>query len=87
MKSIKLIGETCEDPAGHSLAVIIQLPVPRAPAFEKAMTRPAKKVASITKSNAQGYGMVLWDEVFCKISREFPDVETEPTETYFMFSF
>src|SRR4051812_30794130 len=29
-------------------------------AFEKARSRPRKRVASITKSNAQGYGMVLW---------------------------
>ena len=46
-------------------------------AFEKAMTRPRHRVASVTKSNAQGYGMVLWDEVFEQIAAEFPDVETE----------
>jgi hypothetical protein len=34
-------------------------------------------VASITKSNAQGYGMVLWDEVFDEVAAEFPDIETE----------
>lgn len=46
-------------------------------AFEKAKTRPRKKVTSITKSNAQGYGMVLWDEVFENISKQYPDIETE----------
>jgi tartrate dehydrogenase/decarboxylase/D-malate dehydrogenase len=46
-------------------------------AFEKATTRDAKRVASITKSNAQGYGMVLWDEVFEDVAAEFPDIETE----------
>jgi len=46
-------------------------------AFEKARTRSRKRVASITKSNAQGYGMVLWDEVFASVAREFPDVATE----------
>jgi tartrate dehydrogenase/decarboxylase / D-malate dehydrogenase len=46
-------------------------------AFEKAMTRPRRKVSSITKSNAQGYAMVLWDEVFDAVAVEFPDVETE----------
>ncbi len=46
-------------------------------AFEKAVTRPRKKVASVTKSNAQGYGMVLWDEVFAEIAAEFPQIETE----------
>lgn len=45
--------------------------------FEKAATRPRKKVASITKSNAQGYGMVLWDEVFDRVAAEFPQIETE----------
>jgi len=46
-------------------------------AFEKAATRPRKKVASITKSNAQGYGMVLWDEVFALVAADFPQIETE----------
>ena len=46
-------------------------------AFEKAGARPRKRVASITKSNAQGYGMVLWDEVFSAVAAEYPHVETE----------
>jgi tartrate dehydrogenase/decarboxylase/D-malate dehydrogenase len=46
-------------------------------AFEKARTRPRRRVASITKSNAQGYGMVLWDEVFASVAAEFPDIPTE----------
>jgi tartrate dehydrogenase/decarboxylase/D-malate dehydrogenase len=46
-------------------------------AFEKAATRPGKKVTSVTKSNAQGYGMVLWDEVFSDVAKDFPDIETE----------
>jgi tartrate dehydrogenase/decarboxylase / D-malate dehydrogenase len=46
-------------------------------AFEKARTRPRKRVASITKSNAQGYGMVLWDECFAAVAKDFPDIETE----------
>lgn len=46
-------------------------------AFEMAVTRPRKKVASITKSNAQGYGMVLWDECFARVAQEFPSIETE----------
>lgn len=46
-------------------------------AFEKARTRSRKRAASITKSNAQGYGMVLWDEVFAAVARDFPDVATE----------
>jgi tartrate dehydrogenase/decarboxylase / D-malate dehydrogenase len=46
-------------------------------AFELAETRPDKRITSITKSNAQGFGMVLWDEVFAAIAADFPDVETE----------
>jgi tartrate dehydrogenase/decarboxylase / D-malate dehydrogenase len=45
-------------------------------AFEQAQRRPRKRLASITKSNAMQYTMVLWDEVFAEIAREFPDVET-----------
>jgi tartrate dehydrogenase/decarboxylase/D-malate dehydrogenase len=34
-----------------------------------------KKVTSITKSNAQQFGMVLWDEVFKDVARNYPDVQ------------
>ncbi len=47
-------------------------------AFELAVKRNGKrKVTSITKSNAQGFGMVLWDRVFQSVAAEFPDIETE----------
>jgi tartrate dehydrogenase/decarboxylase / D-malate dehydrogenase len=46
-------------------------------AFAKARTRPRHRVASITKSNAQGYGMVLWDEVFAAVAKDYPEVATE----------
>ncbi|WP_280400720.1 tartrate dehydrogenase [Nocardia carnea] len=46
-------------------------------AFDLARTRPHRKVSSVTKSNAQQYGMVLWDEVFTRVSGDYPDVETE----------
>ena len=46
-------------------------------AFELARTRKRRKVTSVTKSNAQQYGMVLWDEVFQRVAQEYPDVETE----------
>jgi tartrate dehydrogenase/decarboxylase/D-malate dehydrogenase len=45
-------------------------------AFELAKKR-RKRLASITKSNAQGFSMVFWDEVFRGVAREYPDVETE----------
>jgi tartrate dehydrogenase/decarboxylase/D-malate dehydrogenase len=47
-------------------------------AFQLAVKRNGKrKVTSITKSNAQGFGMVLWDRVFAGVAAEFPDIETE----------
>jgi tartrate dehydrogenase/decarboxylase/D-malate dehydrogenase len=47
-------------------------------AFELARKRNRKKrVASITKSNAQGFSMVLWDRAFAQVADEFPDIATE----------
>jgi tartrate dehydrogenase/decarboxylase/D-malate dehydrogenase len=47
-------------------------------AFELARKRHRKRrVTSITKSNAQGFGMVLWDRVFQSVASEHPDIETE----------
>ena len=46
-------------------------------AFDLARTRTRRKVSSVTKSNAQQYGMVLWDDVFKRVAVDYPDVETE----------
>ncbi len=47
-------------------------------AFELATRRGGKKrVASVTKSNAQGFSMVLWDRAFQSVAAEFPAIETE----------
>lgn len=46
-------------------------------AFDLARARVVKKVSSVTKSNAQQYGMVLWDEVFNRVALDYPDVTTE----------
>jgi tartrate dehydrogenase/decarboxylase / D-malate dehydrogenase len=46
-------------------------------AFDLARTRLVRKVSSVTKSNAQQHGMVLWDEVFERVAADYPDVETE----------
>ncbi len=45
-------------------------------AFEAARKRPRKKITSITKSNAQQFGMVLWDEVFKAVAKDYPDVQS-----------
>ena len=42
--------------------------------FEQAMAR-SKRLASVTKSNAQKYSMVFWDEVTDRLAAEFPEVE------------
>lgn len=46
-------------------------------AFDFAKEKGRKKVTSITKSNAQRYGMVLWDRIFKEVSAKYPDIRTE----------
>jgi tartrate dehydrogenase/decarboxylase/D-malate dehydrogenase len=47
-------------------------------AFELARKRNRKRrVTSITKSNAQGFSMVLWDRTFQAVASEYSDIETE----------
>ena len=46
-------------------------------AFELARERKKMHVTSITKSNAQGYGMVLWDRTFDAVKEEYPDISTD----------
>jgi len=42
--------------------------------FEQARARRGK-LASVTKSNAQKYSMVFWDEITRKVAADYPDVE------------
>ncbi len=44
-------------------------------AFDLARTR--RRLTLVTKSNAQRHGMVLWDEVFAEVARDFANVETD----------
>jgi tartrate dehydrogenase/decarboxylase / D-malate dehydrogenase len=46
-------------------------------AFDAARKRPRKKLTSITKSNAQVYGLGLWDDVFAAVRKDYPDVKSE----------
>ena len=46
-------------------------------AFETAMKRKRKHLTLVTKSNAQRHGMVLWDEVFFSLQKEYPEVRTQ----------
>ena len=45
-------------------------------AFELAMTRKRKEVASATKSNGISISMPYWDERFAAIAKEYPQVKT-----------
>ncbi len=46
-------------------------------AFELARQRPRRQLTLVTKSNAQRFGMVMWDEIFDEVARDFPDVATD----------
>ncbi|HEY5638301.1 MAG TPA: tartrate dehydrogenase [Burkholderiales bacterium] len=43
-------------------------------AFRLAQKRKRRHLTLVTKSNAQRHGMVLWDEVFFEVAKDFPDV-------------
>jgi tartrate dehydrogenase/decarboxylase / D-malate dehydrogenase len=43
-------------------------------AFGLARSRPRKLLTVVTKSNAQRYAMVMWDEIAAEVAGEFPDV-------------
>jgi tartrate dehydrogenase/decarboxylase/D-malate dehydrogenase len=43
-------------------------------AFELARSRPARRLASVTKSNASPHASVLWDEVVAEVASDFPEV-------------
>jgi tartrate dehydrogenase/decarboxylase / D-malate dehydrogenase len=43
-------------------------------AFRLAQSRPRKRLTVVTKSNAQRYAMVMWDEIAAEVAGEFPDV-------------
>ncbi len=43
-------------------------------AFELARSRPRKLLTVVTKSNAQRFGMVMWDEIAAEVAQDYPDV-------------
>ncbi len=64
---------------GTELAVFTRRGVERIMrfAFELARGRPKRHLTCVTKSNAQRHGMVLWDEVFAEVARDYPDVASD----------
>ena len=44
-------------------------------AFELAAKRPRKRLTLVTKSNAQRHGMVMWDEIFFEVAKDYPAVK------------
>lgn len=43
-------------------------------AFDLARRRPRKTLTVVTKSNAQRHGMVMWDDIYKEVAKDFPDV-------------
>ncbi len=64
---------------GTEVAVFTRVGVERIHrfAFELARKRPAKHLTLVTKSNAQRFGMVMWDEIFFEVANDYPDVKTD----------
>jgi tartrate dehydrogenase/decarboxylase/D-malate dehydrogenase len=46
-------------------------------AFEYAKEKGRRKVTSVSKSNAQRYGMVLWDRIFREVASQFSEIQIE----------
>ncbi|SNT25100.1 tartrate dehydrogenase/decarboxylase / D-malate dehydrogenase [Noviherbaspirillum humi] len=46
-------------------------------AFELAMKRPRRQLTLVTKSNAQRFGMVMWDEIFYEVAKDYPALKTD----------
>src|SRR5688572_27198907 len=46
-------------------------------AFKLAQGRPRKKLTLVTKSYAQRFGMVMWDEIFFEVAKDYPDVTVD----------
>ncbi|KZO93146.1 putative tartrate dehydrogenase [Calocera viscosa TUFC12733] len=62
---------------GTELAVFTRFGIERHMryAFELARQRPRKLLTLVTKSNAMRHGMVLWDETFYDVAKDYPDVK------------
>jgi tartrate dehydrogenase/decarboxylase/D-malate dehydrogenase len=43
-------------------------------AFDIARSRPRRLLTVVTKSNAQRFGLVMWDEIAAEVARDYPDV-------------
>jgi tartrate dehydrogenase/decarboxylase/D-malate dehydrogenase len=65
-----------EEEVGTEVAVFTRTGIGRIMrfAFKLAQSRPRKLLTVVTKSNAQRFGMVMWDEIAAEVSSEFPDV-------------
>jgi tartrate dehydrogenase/decarboxylase/D-malate dehydrogenase len=64
---------------GTEVAVFTRVGVERIHrfAFDLARKRPRKQLTLVTKSNAQRFGMVMWDEIFAEVSKDYPDVQVD----------
>jgi tartrate dehydrogenase/decarboxylase/D-malate dehydrogenase len=46
-------------------------------AFALARSRARKRLTVVTKSNAQRFGLTLWDEIAAEVGRDFPDIAVD----------
>jgi tartrate dehydrogenase/decarboxylase/D-malate dehydrogenase len=46
-------------------------------AFGIARQRPRKKITVVTKSNAQRFGLVMWDEIAGEVGQDFPEIAVD----------
>jgi tartrate dehydrogenase/decarboxylase/D-malate dehydrogenase len=46
-------------------------------AFDVARQRPRKKITVVTKSNAQRFGLVMWDDIAGEVAQDFPDIAVD----------
>ncbi|MGZ5584185.1 MAG: isocitrate/isopropylmalate family dehydrogenase, partial [Usitatibacter sp.] len=62
---------------GTEVAVFTRVGVERIHrfAFQLARKRARKHLTLVTKSNAQRHGMVMWDEIFFEVAKDYPDVK------------
>ncbi|CAJ0552450.1 Ff.00g064290.m01.CDS01 [Fusarium sp. VM40] len=71
--------EDTPDTIANEVAVFTRTAIERTMrfAFEVADSRPQKKLSLVTKSNAQRFGLVLWDKIFYEVARDYPQVKTD----------
>ena len=71
------VHRTLPEEVGLDVSVFTRIGVERIQKFalNLARSRKAKKLTVVTKSNAQRHGMVMWDDIFDEVSKDYMDIE------------